>query len=189
MQNRREILLGLAFTLGGAGAVASCDGMGDDAILRSLRPDGRLQFYNRREYRLVGVIADAIIPRTETPGAIDVGVPTYLDAMLNTWASEATQREHHAALDEIGAALGTRFFGLPDAERRAAVAELDAAAYAEGGSEEGSVGARYRALKALIASVYYASEPGATQELQYELVPGRWAGNLPLSEVGRTWYE
>jgi gluconate 2-dehydrogenase gamma chain len=189
MRDRRQVLLGLAFALGGPTALASCDSDNGDAILTALRPNGRLAFYKSGEFRLVGVIADAIIPRTDTPGAIEVGVPGYIDVMMNVWASDDTKREHRASLRAIGDALGRGFLRLPDAQRRAAVAELDAAAFAEGGSEEGSAGARYRALKSLIANVYYASEPGATQELQYELVPGRWLGDAPLSQVGRTWYE
>jgi gluconate 2-dehydrogenase gamma chain len=189
MRNRREVLLGLAFALGGASGLAACEGATDDAILASLRPSGRLAFYRRDEFRLVGVLSDAIIPRTDTPGAIEVGVPGYLDTMMKTWASQDTRREHRASLRAIRDALGRGFLRLPDAERRASVAALDAASYAEGGSDEGSVGARYRALKSLIANIYYASEPGATQELQFELVPGRWLGDAPLSEIGRTWYE
>jgi gluconate 2-dehydrogenase gamma chain len=189
MHDRRQVLLGLALTLGGASAVAGCDGDNADAILASLRPDGRLAFYHRNEYRLVGVVADAIIPRTATPGAIDVGVPSYLDRMMDVWASEATKDKHRASLRAIGEELGRGFTRLADPERRAAVGALDAAAFAEGGSEAGSVGVQYRELKSLIANVYYASEPGATQELQFELVPGRWLGDAPLSQIGRTWAE
>lgn len=34
---------------------------------------------------------------------------------------------------------------------------------------------------------YYTSEIGATKELQYEHVPGRYDGCAPLDEIGRTW--
>jgi hypothetical protein len=34
---------------------------------------------------------------------------------------------------------------------------------------------------------FFTSEPGATQVLQYEAVPGAYKGCVPLSEVGRTW--
>ena len=185
MHDRRQVLLGLAFTLGGANALAACEGNSEDAILQAVRPSGRLNFYSRAEFRLLGVLSDAIVPRTETPGALDVQVPAYMDAMMNAWASGETKRAQKAALRAIRSELGSDFMRLLDEECRAAVAALDARAFAE----QGELSGQYRALKSLIASVYYASEPGATQELQYELVPGRWDGDAPLSEIGRTWYE
>jgi gluconate 2-dehydrogenase gamma chain len=185
MQDRRQILFGLAFALGGASALAACEADGGDAILQAVRPTGRLKFYTRGEFRLLGVISDAIIPRTDTPGALDVQTSGYMDTMMDAWASDETKTSHRNALRAIRAELGSGFMRLPDAERRAAVAALDARAFAE----PGDVSGQYRALKTLIADVYYASEPGATQELQYELVPGRWDGDAPLSEIGRTWYE
>lgn len=185
MQDRRQIIVGLAFALGGASALAACEGDSGDAILQAVRPTGRLSFYTRDEFRLLGVISDVIIPRTDTPGALDVQTPGYMDAMMDAWASDETKSAHRNALRAVRAELGSGFLRLPDAERRAAVAALDARAF----SEQSEIGSHYRALKTLIASVYYASEPGATQDLQYELVPGRWDGDAPLTEIGRTWYE
>lgn len=185
MHDRRQILLGLAFTLGGASAVAGCEGESGDAILQAARPKGRLAYYNRDEFRLLGVLSDAIVPRTDTPGALDVGVADYMDGMMSTWASDETKRSHRDALRAVRSELGSGFMRASDEERRAAVAALDARAYAE----QNELSSQYRALKSFIVSVYYASEPGATQALQYELVPGRWDGDAPLSEIGRTWYE
>lgn len=206
---RRDALAGLMLTLGGGSIVSACSpDANEDDLLRSLRLSGRRALYNGAEYRLVGIVADAIIPRTETPGAIDAGVPAYLDAMMKNWASDDTQRLHRRSLREIRARLeelgGARLERLSDEARRSAVASLDREAYAQGSPPawlaqivppppapalDEPVVSKYRALKVLVASVYYATEEGATQELQYEPVPGRWLGNAPLSEIGRTWAE
>lgn len=45
----------------------------------------------------------------------------------------------------------------------------------------------YPRFKDLILTTYYLSEPGATQELRHEQVPGPWRGDIPYSEVGRSW--
>ncbi|MEM6285778.1 MAG: gluconate 2-dehydrogenase subunit 3 family protein [Bacteroidota bacterium] len=45
----------------------------------------------------------------------------------------------------------------------------------------------YRQLKELTVAGYYTSEVGATQELQWLAVPGRYDADVPLSEVGRAW--
>ena len=42
-------------------------------------------------------------------------------------------------------------------------------------------------VKELTLLGFFTSEPGATQVLQYEAVPGAYHGCVPLAEVGRTW--
>lgn len=45
----------------------------------------------------------------------------------------------------------------------------------------------WHTMKELTLVGYYTSEIGATEELQYEHVPGRWEPCAPLEEIGRTW--
>jgi len=45
----------------------------------------------------------------------------------------------------------------------------------------------YARFKELLMSAYYLSEVGATQELRLEEVPGPFRGDIPVSEVGRSW--
>ncbi|HKO15157.1 MAG TPA: gluconate 2-dehydrogenase subunit 3 family protein [Gemmatimonadaceae bacterium] len=45
----------------------------------------------------------------------------------------------------------------------------------------------FRTMKELTLLGYYTSQPGATQELRYVQVPGRFDGCIPFSKVGRTW--
>src|SRR3546814_10026107 len=43
----------------------------------------------------------------------------------------------------------------------------------------------YIRLRELTLIAYYLSEPGATQELRYELIPGVWEADIALGEIGR----
>jgi gluconate 2-dehydrogenase gamma chain len=45
----------------------------------------------------------------------------------------------------------------------------------------------WRTMKELTLVGYYTSEPGATQELRHEPVPGRYEGCVPYTQIGRTW--
>ncbi len=186
MNTRRQVLHGLILSLGGAVALSTFQGAAASP-LQAVKL-GASAFYSADELALVTFLADAIIPRTDTPGAIDVGVPAYMDHLYLTWASASTQGAHRAELAAIAEHL--QRFGAPpssgDAKGRLkALTDLDAAAFAYGADASGLGG--YRAVKSLIATVYYLSEPGATQELQYELVPGRWIASAPIGEIGRTW--
>ena len=45
----------------------------------------------------------------------------------------------------------------------------------------------FRTMKELTILGYYTSQPGATQELRYVQVPGRFEGCVPLAKDGRAW--
>ena len=117
------------------------------------------RYYSDQEFALVSNLTDELIPTTDTPGAVDAGVPAYLDALMADWASAETQQAHH----EIIAAVEQELAAIP-------LEELDAAAFGERREELGA----YRTLKNLIADAYYVSEPGATLEAGWVSVPGRW---------------
>jgi gluconate 2-dehydrogenase gamma chain len=45
----------------------------------------------------------------------------------------------------------------------------------------------FRTMKELTLLGYYTSQPGATQELRYAPIPGRFDGCVPFATVGRAW--
>jgi hypothetical protein len=45
----------------------------------------------------------------------------------------------------------------------------------------------FATLKEWTLAGYYTSEAGATQELRWLAVPGRFDADIPLDEVGRAW--
>lgn len=45
----------------------------------------------------------------------------------------------------------------------------------------------WRIMKELTLLGYYWSEPGATEELRYVQVPGRWEACVPFTDIGTTW--
>src|SRR3954464_15302622 len=52
---------------------------------------------------LVGAIADVILPRTDTPGAIDVGVPAFVNVIVAENYTETDRSAFVAGLDAIEA--------------------------------------------------------------------------------------
>jgi hypothetical protein len=133
----------------------------------------------------VGVIAEMIIPETDTPGAGAAHIPEFADLMLAEWSSEAERTRFRAGLADVDArshtAFGGDFVAGTEAQRVAILTALDADAQA-------ALRARAQApprprernleqpfflgLKALTVYGYFTSEVGAKQELHYEAVPG-----------------
>ena len=128
--------------------------------------------------------ADILIPQTGTPGALGAGVPAAVDALMRNWASEATATQLGATLDALDEAahrvVGADLLSLPVAKRIEVIRAFDAEHVAR--RDPG-----YLRLKDLVLVTYYLSEPGATQELRYEPVPGVWEASVPLGPDRRGW--
>jgi len=58
---------------------------------------------NPHQFATVTTIADLIIPRTETPGAKDVGVSDFIDLILTEWCSPDEQSRFLKGLADIDA--------------------------------------------------------------------------------------
>jgi hypothetical protein len=175
--DRRALLRRAIFLAGGAAALSS---FGAGTALAAATP-----FFSATRMALLAQVAETIVPQTDTPGAIGAGVPAFFDTMMIAWASPATQAQMNAVLDAIDAYAqangGAAFVKLADGAARAqCLTAFDAAAYA-------AQDPAYRRFKELILLGYYLSEPGATQELRYEQIPGKWRSDVPLAEFGRSW--
>ncbi|PZU63651.1 MULTISPECIES: gluconate 2-dehydrogenase subunit 3 family protein [Sphingobium] len=149
------------------------------------------------EKLLLARLSDLVIPDSDTPGAVAVGVPAFVERALlhglDDTASEPAgkvrmgdDRGGLPVLDQVTRDLNGRadmpFLGLKPDRQRGVLEAYDAEAF---GGEQGDH--PWKKIKALILTGYYTSEVGASRELQYELVPGRWDPNLPLPAHNRSW--
>jgi Gluconate 2-dehydrogenase subunit 3 len=139
------------------------------------------------ELALTGVLAELVIPRTETPGALDVGAHHTIDHLLKTCATAADQTAFRASLARIDTVArehaGKPFRALPPVRQAALLRALD----------DGSAPftpadmAAFRKLKSYVAFAYYTSEAGAVRELAYLPVPGGFTGYVRVTPKTRTW--
>jgi Gluconate 2-dehydrogenase subunit 3 len=119
-------------------------------------------------------VCDLVIPDTDTPGARSVGVPRFVRVAMARGVSGSSP-EDRTKLEALlrTAAGGTSFVALSPARQQEVLSRVDQSAFAE----RNSVWAR---MKSLILIGYYTSEVGATQELHYQLVPGRYDPDVPV---------
>jgi len=169
MISRRDAIKSLVITVGGSSLLSACGGR---VVLDALTPNASPRFYSEREMAVLSRVSDLLLPRTETPGALDAQVPALLDQLMTEWASSETRDAHRTALTALDTRLqassGGDFLEGPNAVAEQALAAVDGAAFA-GEPVEG-----YRALKGLITQAYFATEAGAVDEQQWVAVPGRW---------------
>src|SRR3989442_4919727 len=98
--NRREVLLLLA----GTGAIPDPLLAIGRTVHKRVRA-GTLRALDAHQNETVATIAELIIPKTDTPGAREAGVPAFIDVMLADWADDDHRQQFTAGLakqDEQG---------------------------------------------------------------------------------------
>jgi hypothetical protein len=188
--------------IGSAAAIPVFSGLGAErlwAIAESthLRAAGAAgTALDAHQLETVAAIAEHILPRTDTPGARDAGVPEFVDLLLSEWYDETERGNFLAGLAAIDAssrvAGGGSFVGLGTVEQLALLEGLDAATTRppapDPASPEapkpappapGSAEATYANLKRLTLYGYFTSKPVMTTVLRTNIWPGRYDGCVP----------
>ena len=139
--------------------------------------------FREDERALVAAMVDAIIPRTDTPGALDVAVPAFVELIAAEWMTETERAEFREGLAALEAhaveRYGRRWPALDAAQR---MAELDWAAL----PDEPDLPARraYRRLRGHALHGYLTSERVQRQVLKVNITPGRYRGDVPVTTGG-----
>jgi hypothetical protein len=187
--NRREWLKCMSALA--LGAVASPSLLAVfDAHAASQKPGAAPRFFAPAQTGLIGAVADIVIPRTDTPGAIDAGVPLFIDSMFKDVYTKAEQQRYLAALAAFDQAGGKPFLQLDQAQRKALVTRLHAKALGHAPDAALPPAEDFvLSTKKLTMLGFFVSQPGCTQVLQYVAVPGGFKADIPLSQAGngRAW--
>lgn len=152
--------------------------------------DWQPQFLSEEQAATVAELTERILPRTDTPGAKDAGVPAYVDLMLkDIFTDDDRQRflDGLASLDKASEdEFGDAFVDLSPEQQDQVLKTLAAQA-----NEQMNVDSKEKPFffmaKELTMVGFFTSEIGATQFLQYIAVPGSYEGCIPLEEVGKAW--
>ena len=187
---RREAVRRLTVLLGSAASASTVTALLSGCETPASTPDWAPAALSSEQVDLLGIVVDRILPRTETPGAVEAGVPRFIDLMLERWAEPEERERFLTGLDGLDllmrGAEGTTFRAADTEARTALLARLDQEAV-QAREDEVDPLPFFATLKEWTLAGYYTSEVGATQELQWLPMPGRYDGDVPLEEVGRAW--
>jgi gluconate 2-dehydrogenase gamma chain len=145
--------------------------------------------FDSAQSRMIAIIADTILPRSDTPSATEVGVPAWIDLVVAEYFPEGQRAgflSDLAAIDELalstsgahlaalkGDALGADALAL-------VIANLDAACGTKGlavtPAQRG-----YVQLKELIIYGYFTSKTVQQDILKVVIVPGRFDGDVRIA--------
>lgn len=170
---RASLLLGVAFTPSILAAAA--------AGVTPPVAAGERDFWGDRERALVAALAERLLPRTDTPGAIDAGVPAFIERMVNAYFTDRERQTFLAGLPQVDALSRSRggddFVRLRPEQQDAVLAALAEAAVGRGVTF-------YSLVREATIVGYFTSELVGKTVLHYDPVPGRFDACIPISEVG-----
>jgi hypothetical protein len=163
-------------------------------------PGGALRSLDARQNATVTVMADIILPQTDTPGATGAKVNEFIDAILTDWATDEERKNFLrglAGVDERSAQL----FGKPFADSAAVQQESLLRAMDEEWArvehlpkphhtahqdrDQQLQGNFFCVFKRLTLFGYYTSEIGFTQELKKVIIPGSYHGCRPIADANK----
>ncbi len=194
--NRRNALRKTAILAGTAAVAPSLL-----SLLQSCKEQSRLNwqpvFLSEDQARFISAFVDTILPKTETPGALDVKTDIFIDLVYAKVYDKKAQENVVAEIEKFNATCKERFgdvFADLSPEDKAAMLKV---ADAESGKFNGNVWGTavgkqepvgfYRSLKSMTLSGYFSSEEIGKNYLSYDPIPGEYLGCIPLSDVGNTW--
>ena len=194
--NRREVLQRVAYLMGGAISTPAILGVLNGCSAKS-SAGWKPVFLTQEQGALVAEIVEMMIPRTDTPGAKDVGVPAFIDTMLKDAYTSADHARYIAGMNELEAQAQRehqrKFLDLAADERLDLVQRVhDEATASELELKLPPIELRRPFIlmtKELALLGFFTSQAGATQVLQYDPIPGAFHGCVPLEQAGngKTW--
>lgn len=179
--NRRDALLLLA------GTAALPDSL--MALGRSVHKRARagiLRAFTAHQNETVATIAELIIPKTDTPGAREAGVPAFIDVMFADWGDEEQRQTFTAGLANVDersrAAFGKDFIACTPPQQTEILQDLDYELARLRDTKSDTSKSFFQMMKWLTLAGYYTSEVGATTEQHFRVVPGRYEPCYPLEQ-------
>jgi gluconate 2-dehydrogenase gamma chain len=200
--NRREFLQCAAILVSGVGASQLGFSLTEEQqALLANAPDFNtrpVNYFSAQQREIVAAMTEVIIPRTETPGAIDARVPAFLELMVAYWLNDEERAIFSAGLKDmetrIPAEYGKPFNQLAAAEQLQIMEALEDAAADSPWYEFGNVQREYISdapficqLKELTVFGFFTSKEGASQVLRYDPMPMHFDGDIPLAPDESSW--
>ena len=152
-----------------------------DFAVRAQGPASRT-YLSATQGAVLSAAAERILPRTNTPGAIDVGVPAFIDRFYGEFMSAGDRQLLGSVLDDIERAAATAhnagFASLAPPQQDAVLRSIASA-------QQGKDPASFGLLRSVTILGYFTSERVGKDVLHYDPIPGAYDGCVPIDQVGR----
>jgi hypothetical protein len=186
MLNRRDAVSRIAMLVGGVFSAPTLFAM--EAKNAGVIAEAGTFSLTEVQRKIVAAVAEHIIPKTTTAGAIDAGVPAFIEMMLNDCYKKPEHVSFKKGVDNLAKAkflnqspeAQVAMLTLLEADTKELMKSYSASKVKIGDNVdkdilEGAGGVPFwRVMKELTLLGYYTSEKGIQASFVYEPVPGRF---------------
>ena len=172
--NRREAIKRASLFLGAALSASTITASLNAQSKKAVGGTGNL---SEAQFGLVESITDRVLPRTDTPGALDVEVPAFIDILFGDYMEPDQKETFRRGLSAVNKA-SRQANKMPFVELASVEQDEVLKGIAESDKEF------FRLARTLIITGYFTSEEVMKNVLNYDFIPGMWKGCLPISETG-----
>lgn len=138
-----------------------------------------LRVLDPEQEALVTLVADMIIPRTDTPGAADAGVTQFIDLLLAEWYPTEEREKYLAGLSEFERRARERTgLGFLDQTAPDRIAFLDSLDGVK--ADDPSAERWFSRTKSLTVYAYFTSKQVMLDVLRTVVIPERYEGCVRL---------
>lgn len=194
--NRRDALRKTGLLAGSAVAAPSLLSL-FQACSQTPRLNWTPIFLDENQASFISSFVDTLLPKTETPGALDVKTDIFLDLVYAKTYSPEGQAKVKADIDQFNAdckvKYGKVFAELSSEDKTACLKDHEAktatfnrGVWGTAVGEQKPVGF-YRQLKFQVLWAYFSSEEIGKNVLNYDPIPGEYLGCIPVADVGKVW--
>jgi hypothetical protein len=190
MLQRRELLRRAAWLLGGAVSAPAALAILQGCSAKEGAPGvaaPALRFLKADQYAVIAEIAEIMLPKTDTSGAKEAGVPGFIDVALDAVydaESKARFNAGYADFEKTAKAGGKAFLEQDSAARTALVKSALETALAGPRNPKPFM----LMTRELVLLGYFTSQPGITENMTYEAVPTVYHGCVPVSQMKKPVY-
>lgn len=134
-------------------------------------------------------VAEIIIPKTDSPGAKDAGVGEFMTVYVSDCYDSGQQDEFRSSMEMLKTyaqdVYGADFMALEPDQRLVLIEDVASLARNQSAQEDAEPH-WFTPIHQLVLFGFFTSQPGATEVLRYEPVPGEYDGDMDY-DGGPAW--
>ena len=185
--DRREVLrltaLATGFAVGAPLLSSIMSGCAEGSV--SAAGEYTPQLLTTKEFEFFKILADTILPETDTPSASQVGVPERIDNMVAAVYKQDDREDYHekvrGLIAHLDAQSGSDSFVKMDVESKV---RLLSTLESNGEEEYQDQRDALKDIKQQVIAMFLSSEVIAENHLNYLPVPGSYEPCIPVADTG-----
>ena len=188
--NRRLFMKKMVCLFGATTALAVLSGCDKSEALRFTAqgsdPSKNDTLFSEHELTVLYSLCESILPKTDTPSAVEAGCHKFVPHQLQHCHSKQQQNECIQIINTVdmqaNIKFGKTFVLLQPQQQQQLLLDIESDALTTDIEKS-----QFSFLKALIVFGYFTSEVGATQALNYQAVPSGFKGSIPATAETKSW--